>query len=416
MRIHIGRRLLTLALASLLGSQAYATDGYFATGFGVKQQGRGGAGIGLPKDSLAAATNPAGLVLVGNRFDIGATFFRPIRSGSIVGSQTPVNGDYDANYHKDFFIPELGYSHLLNPRFALGISAFGNGGLNTSYTTAIPLLGSTKAGVDLEQLFISPTAAFKLNDHNTLGASLNIAYQRFEAGGLQNFDSPYVSSAPGSVTNRSYDSSKGVGVRVGWLGEYGHIVTLGATYQSKTYSQKFHKYKGLFAEQGGFDIPANFAGGIGVKVRPNATILVDVQRILYSGVKSISNSGANQALLGSDNGPGFGWHDITVAKVGADVKVARALTLRGGYNYSGLPFSRTQTFFNLLAPGVVQHHLATGLSLGLKGGREINFAYQHAFEQSVNGFHSISPNFGGGEANVRMHQNVFGVSFGWNRE
>ena len=94
MRTDLKRRLLTFTL--LLSIPAFATDGYFSTGYGVKQQGQGGAGIAFPQDSLAAATNPAGMVFVGDRFDLGLTWFRPIRGASITGSGAPgVDGIYD---------------------------------------------------------------------------------------------------------------------------------------------------------------------------------------------------------------------------------------------------------------------------------------------------------------------------------
>lgn len=67
-------------LILILAAPAFATDGYFSTGYGIKQLGQGGAGVAFPQDSLAAATNPAGMVFVGDRFDLGMTFFRPIRS------------------------------------------------------------------------------------------------------------------------------------------------------------------------------------------------------------------------------------------------------------------------------------------------------------------------------------------------
>ena len=417
----IKRSLLSMAFTLTLAAPMMATDGYFQTGFGVKQQGQGGAGVALPQDSLAAATNPAGMVFVGNRFDIGLTLFRPIRGGTITGNQLPpgypnVNGTYDGSRLKNFVIPELGFNHLFNPKLSVGVSMYGNGGMNTSYLNPIPLLGSTKAGVDLQQLFIAPTVAFKLTPHNAIGVSLNIGYQRFAASGLENFANSNNSIDPGRVTNRGYDSAEGAGVRVGCLGELSRIVSVGATFQSKTYMGKFSQYQGLFAERGGFDIPANFAGGVAVKVHPKVTALLDVERILYSQVKAIANSDANQVLLGSVNGPGFGWHDITAPKVGLDYRVNPALTLRGGYNHSGAPFDGTQTFFNLLALAVVQNHVTFGATWSLQNGKEINFNYLHAFGGTVNGASSIPPNAGGGNANLRMYQDSVGVSFGWSRK
>ena len=78
----IYRQILPL-LAILAVPNAYATDGYFSHGFGIKAQGMGGVGIALPQDALAAATNPAGMGLIGDRIDFGVTWFRPQRETEI---------------------------------------------------------------------------------------------------------------------------------------------------------------------------------------------------------------------------------------------------------------------------------------------------------------------------------------------
>jgi long-chain fatty acid transport protein len=48
---------------------------------------------------------------------------------------------------------------------------------------------------------------------------------------------------------------------------------------------------------------------------------------------------------------------------------------------------------------------------------ELSFAYMHAFEKKVNGSNSIpgGPNgFGGGDANLKMHEDSLGIAYGWN--
>ncbi|MBZ5528220.1 MAG: outer membrane protein transport protein [Acidobacteriia bacterium] len=416
MKTGISSSLLAVVLTLLTALPGAATDGYFATGYGVKQQGAGGAGVALGGDSLAAATNPAGMFFAGDRFDLGVSFFQPVRGATISGNLFPVNGDYDGSGRKNFLIPELGYNRRVRSRFSLCISVFGNGGMNTTYFGGIPLFGSGRAGVNLEQLFVAPTLAFKLSKRNVFGVSLNLAYQRFQLEGLQNFASAAYSIDPANVTNRGTDSAFGAGVRVGWIGAVSRSLSLGATVQSRTHMGKFNRYRGLFAEQGGFDIPANFAGGVALKIRSRATLAFDAERILYSQVKSIANSGTNQALLGSDNGPGFGWRDITAYKLGGSYRVNSSLTLRAGYNHSGQPFAATETFFNVLAPGVVKNHVTAGATVRLQGGREINFFYLHAFTGSVAGVNSIPAGAGGGNASLRMHQNSAGISLGWNKE
>ena len=393
----------------LASSEASATDGYFAYGYGVKSQGMGGVSIALPQDALAAATNPAGMGLIGDRIDLGATWFRPIRETEI--TTAGINGTYDANESKNFIIPEFGYNRQINPDVTLGVSVYGNGGMNTDYNIRVPLLGSTPAGIDLIQLFVAPTVTWKLTPSNTIGVSVNLAYQRFAAKGLENFASP-ASTSSDNVTNKGHDNSYGAGLHIGWIGQLNDFVTLGATYQTKTYMSKFDKYKGLFAEGGDFDIPETYGVGIAVKATPQLTVAADVQRINYSDVASVGNSSSNQSLLGSSNGPGFGWRDVTAVKLGASYVWNEQLTLRAGYNHSSQPIRSAETMFNILAPGVVQDHLTLGTTWLLENKAELSLAYMHAFENSVNGSGSIPQPYGG-EANLKMYQDSLGVAYGW---
>jgi len=415
-------KLLPL-LTVLAATNTYATDGYFAHGYGVKSQGMGGVGIALPQDALAAAANPAGMGLIGDRVDFGVTWFRPQREAEIIGNAFPgVDGKYDANDTENFIIPEFGYNRVITPEVTLGVSVYGNGGMNTDYKKAIPLFGSTAPRMDLSQLFIAPTATWKINESNTVGVAVNLAYQRFEIKGLQGFDQPGYTKHVGKVTNNDYDSSYGAGVHIGWIGQINDAVTLGATYQSKTYMSKFDKYKGLFAEDGDFDIPESYGVGIAVKATPALTVAADVQRIEYSEVDSVGNSINNLILkgqpLGADKGPGFAWKDVTAVKVGASYAWNENLTIRAGYNHSTQPIRKSETLFNILAPGVVQDHVTLGATYVLPNKSELSFSYMHAFEEKVRGSSSIPPGFppagmGGGNANLKMYEDSLGIAYGW---
>ena len=414
------RKLLLAAAtaAALAPGAALATTGYFSHGYGIKAKAMGGVGIALPQDALAPATNPAGIAWIGSRIDFGADLFMPDRGASITGSGAPgANGTYDGNDTKSFLIPEFGYARVINPSLTFGVAVYGNGGMNTDYATN-PFTaygGSGAAGVDLMQLFVAPTAAWKTGNH-AFGVSLNLAYQRFKAEGIQGFMGS--SASPGNVSNRGYDDSTGFGVRVGWTGQISPTVTLGATYQSKTKMSEFEKYSGLFANQGDFDIPENYGVGIALKATPTLTIAADVQQINYSDIPAVGNRvdclfmGACQ--LGSTNGPGFGWQDVTVYKIGFAYAMTPGTTLRAGYATLDQPIPASQTFFNILAPGVVEDHLTLGLTLEMSKSSELTFMYMHAFDKKVNGSGSIpAVPFGGGEANLRMSQDSFGVGYGW---
>ena len=168
-------------------------------------------------------------------------------------------------------------------------------------------------------------------------------------------------------------------MRIGWQGHISDTVTLGAAYSSKVYMSKFDNYKGLFANQGDFDIPENFNLGVAWKATPGLTLALDYQRINYSGVDAISNSSqqpgctANppagpasaSACLGGSNGIGFGWKSVDVWKLGAEFKASNALTLRAGYNHTDNPIGSRDVTFNILAPGVVTDHVTLGMTYAL---------------------------------------------------
>jgi long-chain fatty acid transport protein len=427
----MNKMVVSLLAAGVMASPlAHATNGYFPTGYGVKNEAMGGASIALPLESLAAANNPAGMVMVGDRLDIALTLFRPNRSteitGNVCGAGCSMDGTYSGNGRSNFFIPDFGYNKMINANTSLGVSVYGNGGMNTQYNTnPLGALGAGgNLGINLEQLFVAPTWAMKINPTNAVGVSLNLAYQMFSATGLGPFAGPApgnASSNPSAVTDNGTDTSTGYGVKIGWTGEVTPMVTLGATYQSKTKMGKFSNYSGLFADQGSFDIPSSYGVGIAVKATPATTVAFDVQRTNYSDVSSVSNPftslpptfGGTGPYLGASGGPGFGWQNINSYKLGVSYAYDSSLTLRAGLNHCDQPIPDSQTLLNILAPAVVQNHLSLGATWMLADKSEVSVAYVHAFSNAVNGSGSIPPQLGGGNANLTMHEDSIGISYGW---
>jgi len=437
---------LAVLMACCAPVLAAATDGYFSHGYGMKAKGRGGASTAMTTDTFGGANNPATMVWVGERIDVGVDLFRPDRSAGRVGSAGGfgfLDGQADGNETTNFLIPEFGYNKLINPNLSLGITVYANGGMNTDYpsgqtdtgacTVGVPsgvrgsnlLCGSGNLGVDLAQLIIAPTLAYKFAPAHSIGVSPLVAYQRFKAYGLQPF--AQISSDPANLTNKGYDSSWGWGVRVGWLGKLSETVNVGAAYSSKIYMGEFDKYRGLFAEQGGFDIPENYNVGIAVKATPKLTVAADVWRINYSGVKSVGNPsnqpncapappggpGVGPGCLGASSASiGFGWDDVTALKLGVEYAWDSRLTLRAGYNHSDNPIEARDVTFNILAPGIMQEHVTLGFTYALQGGSEITMAYMHAFSNSMSG-PAANPYFPvGGTETLSMKQDSLGIAWG----
>ena len=100
-------------------------------------------------------------------------------------------------------------------------------------------------------------------------------------------------------------------------------------------------------------------------------------------------------------------------KLGAIYAYDDAITLRAGYNHSSQPIGKSQTLFNVLAPGIIQDHFTLGGSYKFANKSELSLSYIHAFENKVNGSGSIPAAFGGGEANIKMYQDAIGIAYNW---
>ncbi len=339
-------------------------------------------------------------------------FFRPDRGAAIRGSGYGADGEYSGNQIHNFVIPELGYVRQASPDLAWGVAVYGNGGMNTDYDrNPFAAFGSRgKAGIDLQQLFVTPSVAFRPASGHSVGAALTFAYQRFAATGLSAFEG--MTAHPGAVTDRGHDGSTGWGVKLGWLGQLRPDLRLGASWSSRIEMSEFDRYRGLFEGGGGFDIPASYGVGVAWQAGRALTLAADWLRIEYGSVKSVGNPLSGGAL-GSDGGPGFGWNDVSVVKLGAVHAYDDRLTLRAGASRVQQPVPASQTFFNILAPGVVRSHYSLGASLKGAGGGEWSLAYLYAPKVTVSGSGSIPPVFGGGEATLHMREQMLSVGYSW---
>ena len=411
-RTRLAAALLT---ASLAPGIARATDGYFANAYGTPCKAMAGACVALHLSTLSPATNPAAVAFLGQRYDLGIEYFNPNREYTVVGNPSGYPGTFGlapgtvTSDSTGFVIPSLGGTWKSGENATLGLAVFGNGGMNTDYNS--PTFGNARTGVDLSQLFVAPTYAIRLGRGQAVGVTGLIAYQRFKAEGLQAFAA--FSSDPEHLTNNGYDSSWGYGGRIGYLGEFSPYFSVGASYQTKVKMGKLKKYAGLFAEGGGFDIPANWTAGIAVRPVFPLTVTADVEQIFYSQVKSVGNEmlpNLVQARLGDANGAGFCWHDTTTYKFGLEYIASPDWTLRGGYSHGNQPINGSEALFNILAPGVIENHASIGVSRLLSHGKVLHVTLVRAFSTTVNGTNALEAP---GQQQIRLKMNQWEYEIGY---
>jgi len=416
----------TLLWATVTGT--YATNGYFSHGYGLRYKALAGAGVALHLSPMAAATNPAAMAFVGHRYDVSVSIFNPNREYTVKGAPSGFPGTFGLAPGKVesgndvFVIPSLAANWPLNEdeTISVGVSIYGNGGMNTDYGTKT-FFGSSPTGVDLAQIFVSPTISFIVGERHAFGIMPILAFQTFEARGLQAFGN--FSSDPANLTNNNHNNSVGFGLRVGYLGQVLDFLSVGASVQSKVYMDKFDDYAGLFSDQGDFDVPVSWVAGFALDFVA-FTFAFDVQQMLYSDINSVGNP-LNLAQispvlqdgmtpnpsfnpLGNNESSGFGWDDMTVFKFGLQLQTGGGWTWRTGYSFGDQPIPSSEVLFNILAPGVMQQHLTFGFSRAV-GERDINFALMRAFSESVTG---PNPFEVPGQQTIELKMDQWEVGFG----
>lgn len=411
-------RKLILILATLfLASTAFATNGYFLHGVGTASKAMAGASTALPQEALDSDTNPAGGVFVNSGYSLSLALFSPDRQYTVSGSPSGYPGTFGltpgtVTSKSDYFpMPSVGWNIRPNAKSAVTVNLTAHGGMNTDYRTNT-FYGSDHTGVDLMQMFLTGTYAYKLTPNQSIGVSAIIAGQRFKATGLQAF-APF-SSDPSCLTNNGYHWSKGFGYRVGYLAKLLPNLSIGASYTPKITMSKLNAYCGLFAQDGSFDIPATGNAGIAYSPIEPLTLAADYQRIDYAGVASVGNAllpNLMVAPLGSSNGAGFGWRNINIYKVGAQWKQNETWTWRAGYSKADQPIPNSEVLFNILAPGVIEQHITLGVSKAMERtpGR-FNLAVMYAPSKSVSG---PNPLEAPGAQRIQLKMNEWEIEFGY---
>jgi len=340
-------RLLLLALL-LLATALQATNAVNDIGVGAKAKGMGGVGVALPQDALVVAVNPAGLAILSNRLDIGAGWVWQ-NGGSTVG---------DTHYrsHQTVWFPEVGLSWRFCPRQALGLAVWVNGTLFTHYPTSNPTLGTTPVRFNFSQAKIAASWGWQINQVHSVGVAANWLIGWLEANGLQLIAQQ--SAFPNDATNDGIAYQPGYSFHVGWLATFCDL-KVGASFQTRSWLGRFFRYQGLIWRGGRIDLAPMLSVGASYEWGW-WTFAADLVYRFWSDIPAFERPLQGGGLFGSAGGPGFGWNDQGIVRLGASWEVGPQLALRFGYNYGYTPFGRSQTLLNQLTLATTNHHVTAG--------------------------------------------------------
>jgi long-chain fatty acid transport protein len=410
-------------LASAISTGALAAEADIQNGIGAREKALAGAGVASSTDATAASLNPAGLVNVESQVNVSASFL--YLNG---GYTAPVaGGGINADGHHDSdpgvtFIPNLAATWRVNWGLvdAVALTAYGNAGVNTRYKDFAngncPVPGMSGVfcggplGIKMSQGFYSAAFAKQIMPGVSVGVAPILARQTVQIdGGLLFAGIPGATIDPTHFSNKGTDESWGVGARAGVEWKVTRNIRFGLSGNAPIHMSNFDKYRGLLAEQGGFDVPGTIQTGVAIDVMPNLTLLADYKHIWFSSVVSIGNPSTNfpaVAPFGADNGAGFGVKDVDVIKVGLEWQHSPALTLRAGYSYNTAPITPRDADLNIVTLGIVQHHLTGGLKYQLTRAWDVELAAMYAPRATVTGVELLTA---GRPVEIEMSQFEFTV-------
>lgn len=400
--------IVSVAVTALLWSAGvWAANGYFPNAWGPVSKGMAGAGIALDGvGPLAAANNPAAILTVADQelqlavlllhampaFDVS----QPAAPCTSVQCLKPGRFEADPETPLDTaFIPQGGMNWRIGDRQAIALVVYANGGLNSTYeafdnpgcpavTEGKGVYCSGVASLDIAQFFIAPTYAMQVNPRWRLGISPILAIEAVEFRGLSAFKP--LSSDPENLSNNGHDYALGFGFKFGTQVQATDTLSVGAVIQTKIDVGSFDDYAGIFPNGGQLDIPGYIAIGLGWQFLPRWTLAFDVQRIFYSEVAATGNEPDAPRRLGAEDGPGFGWQDSTIYKLGLRWQASEAWTWRAGYAHvEPLPVESDELFLNILAASVMQDQFAVGATWAYSGASAIDFSFIYTPPNEIRG-------------------------------
>lgn len=432
------KRLRIIAFILFFSSNTLFQSGLDAFVTSVKASGMALTGVAYPQDAHAAVFNPAGATRIGDRLDgdltwnhyTGKSIFRHNRSLVIPG----INGTFNAVQQKNSYAPSLGINKnlcLWNIPISVGLVMFTRDFGKTTYTRPLPLIGTSPPGLELTRpqaslytaIEFDPSAYFNCDNfwigRQSIGVSVDFIGQRFKADGFQNAIS--ISISPKHVTNHGYDYKYGVGATIGWMGDFfSDYLTLGVAIKPKITCGRFKKYEGFLADRGRLDVPTTLLAGFAIHWLPGkSTIAFDLEYGWLSKIKALANPSivpnSLDTLFGTSHGPGYGWKNQAIYRIGIDYKLSCSLTIRAGYSWRTELFSHLENFANALSMEIMRDYITVGGSWKYNC-FEASMFYAYGIQILKKGKDTIpaAQPFGGGDVDLKLIRNLVGLSLGYN--
>jgi long-chain fatty acid transport protein len=420
--------VIAVACLAATSQMAHATEVFRLEGYGPISRAMGGTAAAFNVGAAGMMANPATLSLMapGSEFYLGLDLISTdIKVTNQVTGESVSSNTHSSN-RGPYLAPELAFTHR-NGELTLGVGAFAQGGLGTEYGNSSFLsraAGGLNTGLEnssrLLVLNIPFVASYQVNDKLTVGGSIDAMWQGLNlnlllgagqvgsligSGRVQGSLLPVLGGLPDmrgahfSMTKNeplaSGVESWGFGGRLGMTYKVSNETMFGLDYAMESQMKDMEGRATLTAIDGiagqiplqgaiklrNFQMPAKLDLGLSHRFNDQWMMAVDVSQVFWEhamkdiSVGFVTDSGQTLDIQLPQN-----YKDQTILAFGVAYQTGN-WTLRSGARLATQAL-RSETLLAVI-PATPRKHISAGFSYAFSKDDSVDFAYSHAFEESM---------------------------------
>ncbi len=393
MMVVMKRSMISMGIAAILASPAYATNGMSLEGYGAKSAAMGGTSMAYDVGNSGMMGNPAtlGLRKQGNNFGLGVTVLQPDVNASI-----PAYGMSSDSEGTSYLMPSISFIRK-DGDFTYGVGVFAQGGMGTDYPGTSFLSGGTglpqMSQVGFGRLMFP--VAYQATKELSVAAQIDYIWASMDLQMLQ-----MDPMGNGGYVNVKDDSDftgqmtgDGFAFKLGAVYQFNKEFSVGATYHSESNLDDLTGSGTITPFMGGmtpgafpanytvvdFQWPATWGVGMAWNVTPELLLAADIKQLMWSQTMAdftlttdIPGMGAQTQSMPQN------WDNQTVYSIGAQYKIDPAVALRIGYNYGKNPVP--DNTLNPLFPAITESHFTFGAGWQIDKANSLAIAFTYAPE------------------------------------
>ena len=420
--------VIALACLAATSQMAHATEVFRLEGYGPISRAMGGTATAFNVGAAGMMANPATLSLMapGSEFYLGLDLITTDINVTNQVTGESVSSNTHSSNRGPYLAPEVAFTHR-NGELTLGVGAFAQGGLGTEYGNSSFLsraAGGLNTGLEnssrLLVLNIPFVASYQVNDKLTVGGSIDAMWQGLNlnlllgasqvgsligSGRVQGSLLPVLGGLPDmrgahfSMTKNeplaSGVESWGFGGRIGMTYKVSNDTMFGLDYAMESQMKDMEGRATLTAIDGiagqiplqgaiklrNFQMPAKLDLGLSHRFNDQWMMAVDVSQVFWEhamkdiSVGFVTDSGQTLDIQLPQN-----YKDQTILAFGVAYQTGN-WTLRSGARLATQAL-RSETLLAVI-PATPRKHISAGFSYAFSKDDSVDFAYSHAFEESM---------------------------------